>query len=55
VKRLKALFADAQMEARRLEPVERERALVPIALALALSGEQEVLGALLPWKSPDER
>ncbi|MCU0510732.1 MAG: hypothetical protein MUC34_20645 [Anaerolineae bacterium] len=55
VKRLQAFFADAEMEARRLEPEQCERALTRIALARELIGEQDALGSLLIWKSPDER
>lgn len=50
-----AFFTDAEMEARRLEPEQRERALTRIARARELIGEQDALGTLLTWKSPDER
>lgn len=55
VKRLHAFFADAETEARRLGSDERDRALARIARACVLIGEQDALGALLSWKSPDER
>lgn len=55
VKRIEAFFAGAEAEAKRLEPDERDRALARIALARVLIGEQDALGALLSWKSPDKR
>jgi hypothetical protein len=55
VKRLQAFFADAEMEAGRLGSEGRDRALIRIAQARVLIGEQDALGALLSWKSPDER
>ena len=54
-KPLHAFFADAETEARRLGSDERDRALARIARARVLIGEQDALGALLSWKSPDER
>jgi hypothetical protein len=55
VRRIQAFLTDAEAEAGRLGPEDRDRALARIALARAVIGEQAALGALLAWKSPDER
>jgi hypothetical protein len=55
VKRFQAFFADAETESSRLGSEDRDRALNRIAQARVLIGEQDALGALLSWQSPDER
>ena len=55
VKRMQAFFEEADIEAERLEPGNRELARERIRLARALIGDRQALEALLAWRSPDER
>ena len=55
MKRMQAFFEEADIEAERLEPGNRELARERIRLARALIGDRQALEALLAWRSPDER
>ena len=54
MKRMQAFFEEADIEAERLEPGNRELARERIRLARALIGDRQALDALLAWRSPDE-
>jgi hypothetical protein len=55
MKRMQAFFEEADIEAERLEPGNRELARERIRLARALIGDRQALESLLAWRSPDER